>query len=246
MQTRVPTIIAAVAVAALVFAAGALGAALSRPRTIAAATNATPVRQITVVGQGKTVAVPDTAVVQLGVQTLADTAREALTQNNAAAEALLAKLRELGVADRDIQTSSVNIWPQYDRDGTRVTGYQVSNTVTVKIRNIEQTGELLDQVVDVGANNISGISFTIDDPSALEQAARDQALNDARARAEAMAQATGASVGEILYITESIGMQPPVPLFEAPAAEAAGDARVPVEPGEQTVTAQVQVTFELH
>ncbi len=245
MQSRVPTVIAAVAVAALVFAAGALGAALSRPRTIAAATTATPLRQITVVGQGKTVAVPDTAVVQLGVQTLADTAREALTQNNAAAEALLAKLRDLGVAERDIQTSNVNIWPQYDRDGTRVTGYQVSNTVTVKIRNIEQTGALLDQVVDAGANNISGISFTIDDPSALEQQARDQALRDARARAEAMAQATGAGVGEILYITETIGMQPPVPLFEAEGGQAAADARVPIEPGEQTVTAQVQVTFEL-
>ncbi len=245
MQSRVPTVIAAVAVAALVFAAGALGAVLSRPRTNAAATNATPVRQITVVGQGKTVAVPDTAVVQLGVQTLADTAREALTQNNAAAEALLAKLRELGVADRDIQTSSVNIWPQYDRDGTRVTGYQVANTVTVKIRNIEQTGALLDQVVDAGANNVSGISFTIDDPSALEQEARNQALSNARARAEAMARTTGASIGEILYITESIGMQPPVPLFEAAAAAEAADTRVPVEPGEQTVTAQVQVTFEL-
>ncbi len=253
MQSRFPTFVAVIAIVALAFAAGALGAILGRPRSTAAAPDASFVRQITVVGQGETTAVPDTAIVQLGVQTEAETARDALTENNAATEALIAKLKELGVADRDIQTSSFNIWPRYDEkprdqeneeNGNRIIGYQVTNMVTVKIRNLDQTGELLDQVVDAGANNVSGISFTIDDPAALEQEARNQAIADARSRAAAMAQASGVTLGQILAITENVGSPPPMPYREAMPA-AAADAAVPIEPGEQSIVAQVQVSFEL-
>jgi uncharacterized protein YggE len=118
--------------------------------------------------------------------------------------------------------------------------------VTVTIRNITQAGELLDQVVQAGANNVSGISFTIDDPSALETTARNNALANARQRAEAMAQTLGGTLGQVLSVTENIG-QPPQPLMYegAAAAEAADAARVPVQPGQQTLTAQVQVTYEL-
>jgi uncharacterized protein YggE len=246
MLTRTSSITVMIAILALLLAAGALIAMLFRPRTIAAAPEASFVRQITVIGQGETTAVPDTAVVQMGVQTEADTAREALTENNVSAEALIAKLRELGIDERDIQTSSINIWPRYDSRGNNITGYQVTNSVTIKIRNIEQTGELLDQVVDVGANNISGIAFTIDDPAALQRDARNEALSDARARAEALAQASGTTLGQVLSINENVGAAPPVPYYAATIeAEAAGDSRVPVQPGEQNITAQLQVTFEL-
>lgn len=244
MNGRFSTLVAAVALVALVIATGALVALLIRPQTIAAATSGTPVRQITVVGAGDAKGTPDTATVQLGVQTEAATSREALTANNTQMQALIAKLKEQGIADKDLQTSNVSIYPRYDNDGRNITGYQVSNMLTVTIRNVSQTGDLLDKVVDAGANNISGVSFSIADPAALEQTARDAAIANARARAEAMAKAIGGTVGQVLSITENIGSQPPVPMMErAQMADSAGS--VPIQTGEQTINAQVQVTFEL-
>ncbi|PLS79770.1 MAG: hypothetical protein CYG59_11480 [Chloroflexi bacterium] len=111
---------------------------------------------------------------------------------------------------------------------------------------MSQTGALLDQIVAAGANNLSGITFMIDDAKALEQQARDQAIANARMRAEAMAKAAGATVGQVYSITENIGSTPPMPVPMAPVGrELAAGASVPVEAGEQTITAQVQITFEL-
>jgi hypothetical protein len=207
------------------------------------------VRQITVVGSGDVKVAPDTAQVQVGVQTQAPTAREALSQNTAQMEALLARLRESGIEDKDIQTSSVSIWPRYGNNGantTRIDGYDANNSVTVTIRNIVQTGELLDRVVEAGANNIGGISFTVDDPSALQTNARNAALADAKTRAEAMAQAVGGSVGQVLSITENIGSATPQFYDQrAMANETVAGSAVPIQPGQQTITAQVQVTYEL-
>ncbi len=242
---RFPTFTGTLALVALAIAIGSLIALSLRPSTIAAATTPVPVRQITVVGKGEAKASPDTARVQLGVQTEAPSARQALTDNNGKMSALVAKLKELGVANQDIQTSNISIYPRYDHDGREVLGYQVHNTVTVKIRSVGQTGDLLDQVVDAGANNMSGISFMIEDPKALEQQAREQAIADARTRAEAMAKAAGASVGQIISISENIGTAPPVMYAMPEAAGRATDASVPTEAGEQTLSAQVQMSFEL-
>ncbi len=117
--------------------------------------------------------------------------------------------------------------------------------MTVKIRNIAQAGELLDQVVEAGANNISGIAFMIDDPSTLETNARNEALENARNRAQAMAEAVGGSLGQVLSITENIGSTPEPVFQERMMADDTAGGAVPVEPGEQTINAQVQVTFEL-
>jgi uncharacterized protein YggE len=112
--------------------------------------------------------------------------------------------------------------------------------VTVTIRNVGQTGPVLDQVLDAGANNLSGINFSIADPAALEREARDKAIADARSRAEAMAQASGLTVGEVLSISENLGgLGGP---YSDGAAAAGG---MPIQPGQQNVSAQVQVTFEL-
>jgi hypothetical protein len=243
---RFPTLTSALALVALAIAIGSVVALWIRPQPIsAAAPAAVPMRQITVVGQGEAKATPDTAMVQIGVQTEALTARQALTDNNTKMTALIAKLKELGVGDKDIQTSNISIYPRYDHEGREVVGYQVGNMVSVKIRNVGQTGALLDQVVEAGANNLSGITFMIDDAKALEQQARDQAIANARTRAEAMAKAAGATVGQVYSITENIGTPPPMPMPMAAAREMATDASVPVEAGEQTITAQVQITFEL-
>ncbi len=243
MATRMSAVTTVAALAALALGAAALALLLARPQATSAAT--VGVRQITVVGNGEADVTPDTARVQMGVQTQAASAAEALNQNNAQMEALLARLREQGIADKDIQTSSVSIWPRYGSSSTQIDGYDANNTVTVTIRNIAQTGQLLDQVVAAGANNIGGISFTVDDPSALQTNARNAALTDARARAEAMAQAIGGTVGQVLSVTENIG-QPPQ-LFERSMAadQATGGSAVPIQPGQQTITAQVQVTYEL-
>jgi uncharacterized protein len=241
MNNRWTTFVAAIALVLLVVMASALATMLIRPQPLAAQQGNGVVRQITVIGTGEAQAAPDMAQVQLGVQTQAATAREALTQNNTQMQALIAKLKELGVADRDLQTSNVSIWPQYD--GQTISGYTANNNVSVKIRDLAQTGDLLDQVVSAGANNVNGISFTIAEPAALEQQARDAAIANARTRAEAMAQAAGGSIGQVLSISETIGQAQPL-MFEG-RAQAADAANVPIEQGEQTISAQVQITFEL-
>lgn len=201
-------------------------------------------RQVTVVGSGEVRGRPDTATVQIGVETNATTTQAALDQNNAQVQAVIDSLKALGVAEADIQTTNFNIYPRYDNENRQVSGYTVSNMVVVTIRNLDDAGALLDQVVREGANRIYGISFSVDDPSDLIAQARDEAVADARAKAEQLARGSNASLGDVLVITENLGSPPmPFPVARAEMAQAA-DA-VPIEAGEQTFTAQVQVTYEL-
>jgi hypothetical protein len=205
-------------------------------------------RQVTVVGKGEASGTPDTAHVEIGVETSAPTTSEALQRNNEQVNAVINRLKDLGIAESDIQTSNFNMYAQYNDEGRQITGYNVSNTVSVTIRNLDQTGSLLDEVVQVGANRIYGISFRVDDPTALMEQARDEAIANARQKAERLAQQSGASLGEVLVITENIGSAPgPMPLGRGggmPAAEQA-QAEVPVQAGEQRFNTHVQVTYEL-
>lgn len=245
MNIRVSSFVAALALLALAVSIGAVVTLLLRPQTIEAQTTPTPVRQITVIGNGEASGTPDTGSVQLGVQTDAATARDALTANNTQMEALIAKLKELGIADKDMQTSNLSISPRYNDTGREVTGYTVSNMLMVTIRDVSKASNLLDAVVDAGANNIWGIGFTIDDPTALQTTARNNAIADAKARATAMAQAAGGAIGQIISISENIGSVAPPVMYARADAQAAGASSVPVQSGEQTVSAQVQITFEL-
>ena len=246
MNNRWSTIITAGLIAALLVGAAALGGVLARPTAIQAAqAGGGVVRQITVVGTGETKAAPDQATVQIGVQSQAATSREALTDNTTKMEALIARIKELGVDAKDIQTSGFGVSPTYSDNGQTITGYQVNNTVSVTIRAIDQAGELLDQVVSAGANTVYGISFGIGDPKALESTARDAAIADAQIRAEAMAKAAGGAVGQVLSISETIGSAQPLIMRGAANEMAQADSKVPVETGEQTISAQVQITFEL-
>ena len=237
--------IVAALVAVLVVGAATLGAVLARPATTRAAqTTGGVVRQITVVGTGEVKAAPDQATVQIGVQTQGEAARDALTENNAKMAALIEQLKQLGVAEKDIQTSNFSISPTYNNDGRVVTGYQVNNMASVTIRYVAAAGDLLDKIVSAGANTVWGISFGIGDPKALQSAARDAAIADARTRAEAMAKAAQGTVGQVLSISENIGQVPQPLLMQGGAGAAAADS-VAVAPGEQAVTAQVQITYEL-
>jgi uncharacterized protein YggE len=199
-------------------------------------------RRVTVTGHGEVAGQPDTALVQLGVETQAATAKQALAQNTTQAAAVRARLADLGIAARDIQTSSFSMVPNYDEQRKQITGYVVTNILGVTIHKIDQAGTLLDQVVAAGANRIYGITFRIADQQALLAQARKAAVDDARQAAQQYAAASGASLGDIVALTEGPGMPPPLPLA---LERGAGEGAAPVAPGEQQIVVNVQVTFAL-
>lgn len=248
MEMRTTTILGVLAVALLiaVLALGAFGAVVLAQPAQAQDVGVGGMRQVTVVGTGEARVAPDMASVQLGVETQAPTTQEALAQNTAQAQAIIDQVKQLGVAAEDIQTSGLNIYANYDNDGRNITGYTVSNTVSVTIRNLAQAGDLLDKVVQAGANRVFGVSFGVSDPKAAQAQARDAALADARARAEQLAQGSGAQLGAVLVISENIGSGPvvPMPAMARDEAQAAG-APVPVEAGQQVIPASIQVTYAL-
>jgi hypothetical protein len=245
MSQRITTAIGLAAGALLLAVlAGIVGILYSRPAGAQGPVGVPGMRQVTVVGRGEVSGAPDTATVQIGVETEAQAAKDALAQNNSQAQAIQAKLKELGIAEKDIQTTGFNVFPVYNQDGRQVTGYRVNNEVTVKIRDLAQAGPLLDQVVQAGANQVRGVSFSVEDPQQLLNQARERAMQDARTRAQTLAQAGSASLGEVLVISENVFTPPfPMPLGRAEAAQDA--ASVPVQPGEQQFSVDVQVTFAL-
>lgn len=193
---------------------------------------------------------PDIATVSAGVVTTARTAKAAMEDNARRMTAAFAALKAAGIADRDLQTSGVNLSPQYDyqpNQRPRVTGYQVSNTVTARVRRLDTLGPVMDAIVAQGVNQINGPTFGIDDPEAALDKAREQAMAKAMARAELYARASGMRVKRVLSISESGGYQPPQPM-PMMMARAAMDAQVestPVAPGEVSLSIQLSLAFEL-
>lgn len=245
MSRRIEMFVGVLAVVLLLaLLAGVVGLLYARPATAQGSPGVPGMRQVTVVGHGEAKGQPDLATVQIGVESEAATSKDALAQNTAQAQAVIAKIKELGIAEKDIQTSNFSIYPTYNTDGRQVTGYHVSNSVVVTIRKLDQAGTLLDQVVQAGANSVTGISFGVESNDSLMEQARKAAIQNAKAQAEQLAQTAGASVGEVLVITQNVGSAP-VPMLAERAAVAQGGAAVPVQPGEQTFTADVQVTFAL-
>lgn len=242
MTRRIWTAAGVLAIIALI--ATAIGVA-TRPAYAQQTPLPTAGRYITVVGHAEINARPDTAIIQIGVDTEAKTAKEALDQNSKQSAAVQKKLTDLGIDAKDIQTSGFSIYPTYGTDGRQLTGYRVVNSVTVKIRSLDKAGTLLDQVVQAGANSIAGMSFTIDNPRTFQDQAREQAMRDAKARADLLAKAGGATVGEVLIITENLGSAVPLPMVTSRSAIAQDSASVPVQPGEQTIAIDVQVTYAL-
>ncbi len=216
-----------------------------------AASSATPPnRTITVVGTGKAFGTPDVARVTVGIETRSELVQEAADDNNAKMSALLDAIAELGIDKKDIQTSNYSIYT--DRrpllsseieSSEESLVYVVNNQVTVTVRDLESLGDVLDAAVAAGANNVYGIYFTVDDPSALESEARANAVADAKARAESLAGLAGVEVGDVLSISEVIGGPIAVPVMEA--ARGMGQASVPIEVGELEVSMNVQVTYAI-
>ena len=246
MKKRLRLILTALSLAILVF----LGIKFFNPTLpppSVLAQQPTFVRQITVIGQGTVSAAPDIAQANLGVQVTAPTVVEATRQSNATMAAVIAKLKAAGIADKDIQTSNYSIFPQRNTGGpnnsSEITGYQVINTVMVTIRNLNQVGQVLDQAIQAGANNISNITFGFSNPARLQLQALNQAMADAQARADELAKSSGVQRGEVLSMSEVISSGPvPRPgLLTAQAASAA----VPIQPGSSEVQVQVQVVYAI-
>jgi hypothetical protein len=204
-------------------------------------------RTISMTGHGEVRGRPDTAMIQAGVTTNAPTAAAALAANSMRMNGVFAALKKLGVPDRDIQTSGFSVFPQYtngdNNNARRLTGYQVSNTVSVRLKDVDRTGPALDALVNAGANQMNGISFDIAKPEPLLEQARSQAVTDARHRAETYAKAAGIALGSILSISES-GGEAPRPLFRMAAM--APPPAPPMAPGEQTISADVTMVWEIH
>lgn len=204
-------------------------------------------RSVTVSATGTTQAAPDMAAITSGVQTEASTAREAMSQNSTAMTRLVDGLKKLGIEARDIQTTSINIHPRYTnpRDGKppSISGYVASNSVRVVVRDLKKIGEMLDQMITLGANQMSGISFEVSKAETLKDDARKAAMENARRRAELYASAAGASLGEVLTISENIAMAGPRPV-QLQSRAAMADS-VPVEAGEMRLDATIHVTWAL-
>ncbi len=207
------------------------------------------VPSITVVGEGSVTAKPDMAQINLGVTSYATSASDALKQNSEAMQNLFEILKAKGIADKDIQTTSFNVSPEYKRDPQgrmkpTIIGYRVTNQVQVKVRQIPILGSLLDEVVQEGTNQINGISFSVSEPAHLLDEARKKAMDHAIHKAELYTNRVGAKVGRALLIQEQTP-QLPQPRFYGMKAAQGGGGAVPIAEGEQEFQVNITVTFAL-
>ena len=221
--------------------------ALSLPA--AALAQEAPLRTITVSGTGMASGAPDEAQVSAGVIAQATTAEAALDANTAAMQRVFDALRAAGVEGRNVQTSNFSVSPQYEpyREGNiepmQIIAYQVSNQVTVVLEDVTQVGETLDALVRSGANQLYWISFSISNPKPLEEEARVEAVQDAAAKAQTLAQAAGVTLGPVISINEGGGgYQPPMPYMMRDMAMSAA-APPPVAVGESSLSVSVSITY---
>jgi len=206
---------------------------------------------ITVSGEGKVTAKPDIAEVSLGLQTENPSVANAQKENTEKMNKIVAALKSLGIEDKDIQTTNYSIYPIYDYpDGQqKLRGYQVAQNVTLKIRNLDKVGDVLAKAGDLGANQIGGLNFTIDEPEVLRQQAREKALLNAKEKAEALAKISGAKLGKLVSFSEGSAGEP-IPYYRSFGLEAgvggAADLKAPeIQPGSQDIVITASVTYEI-
>jgi hypothetical protein len=224
---------------ALAFAAPALADVTTTPITGT---------ELDIQATGISTRTPDVATISAGVVTQASKAGDAMAANAKAMSATIAALKRAGVADRDIQTQSINLQPQYrygDNQPPVLTGYQASNRVSVRIRDMAGTGGVIDALVSAGANQIDGPILAVDHPESALDEARAKALATARTRAELYAKAAGLTVRRIVRISESES-GPPIVRPMAMMARAKAADMTPVEAGEQELAVNLSVVFELN
>ena len=199
---------------------------------------------------GETKVVPDMATISLGVQNEAPTAAQAISDNAQKMTRVIAALKKAGLTDREIQTSSLSLNPQYvyqENLPPRLTGYQASNQVVVTVHDLARLGPVVDATVNAGADNVGGISFSIDDPHPAEDAARLEAVEALRAKADLYAKAMGYRVARLVTMSEGGGgyaPPPPMPMY-AQSMKAERDVSTPISAGETKVRVDISATYEL-
>ncbi|MFP4395931.1 MAG: SIMPL domain-containing protein [Anaerolineales bacterium] len=207
-------------------------------------------RTISVSGSGVISAAPDQVTLRLGVETTAETASEALSQNNDQMTDVINSLRDAGIPAEQIRTQTVRLNPRYETpprepgqaEERELVGYTARNIVVARTEDLDAIGQLLDTAVRAGANRIDGLRFEVDDSQDLLNQARDAAWEDAEEKAQQLASLAGAELGDVLSIDESTRTPRPVTLESAEMERAAG---VPVEPGSEEVQVNLQVTWSL-
>jgi len=211
-------------------------------------------RTITVVGEGQITIKPDIAQTNIGVEVIAPTVKEASTQAADTMTAVLAALKEEGIAEGDIQTAGYNVWVErpYNPEGipSETFLYHMGNNVVVTIRDLDKIGAILDAAIEAGANNIYGVTFNVADPSPLKGEAREKATDDALAKAQALAVLNQAELGDLISVSEIIGGSGGGyypggfnPFFGGAAGLGGGGG--PIVPGELNMTVQLQVTYAI-
>jgi uncharacterized protein YggE len=204
---------------------------------------------IAISGEGKVTGIPDIATIDVGLMTERPDVKSAQRENTEKMNRLIKNLKALGVEDKDIQTSYYNIYPQYDwPNGKQVLrGYQVNQGVAIKIRNLDKIGDILAAAGEGGANQVSGLSFNIDDPEKLRQEARIDALENAKEKAEALARVAGVKLGKIVSFSEYA--EAPPPMFKAYEGLGLGGgeemAAPTVERGSMDIVVNVTVSYEI-
>jgi uncharacterized protein YggE len=205
--------------------------------------------RLDITATGEVTRVPDMAIISAGVVSRAATASAAMQDAANRMDRVLAALKRAGIESRDIQTSSVNLNPEYrypENQSPQLTGYTASNTVTVRYRDIRNSGKILDALVSQGANQINGPNLTIDKPEAALDEARGKAIAEGRARAELYARSLGLHVARVVAVSESGGYAVPPPAPPMPVmARAYDSAQTKIEPGEQKLQVTLTMTFEL-
>jgi uncharacterized protein YggE len=255
MRVRTKTVIAGVAALAALGAAGcSSGSSKANTARLTAAAAAagspaavTPGPTINVAGHGEVSGTPDVMTVTMGVQTTDPSAQAALQRNNERANALITSLKSQGVAAKDIQTIDLNVSPNFDKN-FHVTGYSASNTVTAKLRDLSKAGKVIDVAALTAGEDVrfQGVTFSIDNTSALVAKARADAIKDALAQGKQLSGAAGVKLGAIRTIDDT-GTQLPQPQFFSgrTATSSVQDAAVPLEPGSQQLSVDVTVVFDI-
>ena len=202
---------------------------------------------ISVSGEGRVSAEPDMAEIIIGVESRASTAKEAASQNSEDMNEVMDVLEGMGIAEEDIQTVDYSIRAEMDYrgdEGPEVVGYVVTNAVRVKVRDLDLVGDLLDEVTEAGANNIYGITFTIEDPRPFQGQAREMAVAEAHSKARQLAEAADVRLGDLFSLSEYL-VEGPVYVERAPMAEGMGGGAPPISAGQLEITVQVQMSYEI-
>ncbi|KKU87987.1 MAG: hypothetical protein UY16_C0015G0025 [Candidatus Gottesmanbacteria bacterium GW2011_GWA2_47_9] len=201
-----------------------------------------------VTGEGKAILSPDIAVISAGVTSQAATAKAAQNQLNSAINAVSDAVKKAGVDAKDLQTTGYTIYPTYDytEGRQRITGYQANANLTIKVRDIEKANGVVDAATDAGANQVGGISFDVDDKTKAQNEAREQAVAEAKKKAEAAAKIAGFSLGRIINYNEDFGGYPrPIPLMAKAEMADGGGVPTNLEPGTSEIVVNVTLWYEI-